>query len=205
MEKEYKGVKFHLLRRKEKHYSDSRINELIKWAGLFHEKGLAPLYEGGSYGNLSFRLDPGSNAFYITASHTALNSVLTEKDFVLVENCDPLNNQVFVQGEGEPSSETLLHYEVYNARPDIHSILHGHCEIIMQAVEQLGIIQTKKTVSYGTPDLASEVLKIVDRDNFLMIRDHGFLTLGESIDKAGKKTIKILTQAVIVNRKKEKK
>ena len=51
----YEGIKFDVVLENKTLPNHENIEELKKWCKEFHEKGLTPPYEGGSYGNLSFR------------------------------------------------------------------------------------------------------------------------------------------------------
>lgn len=192
MGSEYLGVKFRVFRQPGKKFQDDRIREMIKWAKIFHEEELAPLYEGGSYGNLSFRIISHELPFFITASHTALNSHLTAADFVQINNCDLEKNVVHTIGPGEPSSETMLHYALYKARNDINCILHGHCSEILAASHAENFIRTEQQADYGSVELVNEVLKIAEQENFLIMTGHGFLSLGKTIKQAGELALGVL-------------
>jgi L-fuculose-phosphate aldolase len=192
MGSDYSGVKFKVIQQSEDKIQDSRIQEMIKWAKVFHQKGLAPLYEGGSYGNLSFRIRNDELSFFITASHTALNAELTEANFVHVINCDLDNNSVYTIGPGEPSSETMLHFALYKAREDINCIMHGHCSEILAASREKGFTSTAKTAEYGTVELVNEVLKIADSEDFLIMTGHGFLALGKTLKETGQLALDVL-------------
>lgn len=76
----------------------------------------------GSSGNASVRIDaPGSpNAFLITPAGLPYPS-MTSDQLVAVDN--DLNP---IDGEGVPSSESLLHLAIYTARPDVNAVMHTH-------------------------------------------------------------------------------
>jgi ribulose-5-phosphate 4-epimerase/fuculose-1-phosphate aldolase len=181
---EYQGVKFQIVNLDSVKFRDTRIDKLIMLAKVFHEKGLAPPYEGGSYGNLSFRIHENDSPFFITASHTSLNSELNSDNFIQVNSCDLENNLVFTVGAGEPSSETLLHNAIYESRDDVNCILHGHCRQILLNSQKMNFPQTKNSASYGTINLVEEVLDIISDNNFVLMKDHGFLALGSTIEAA---------------------
>jgi len=198
---EYQGVKFRIIHQPETVKPDQRIKKMINWAQVFHDHNLAPAYEGGSFGNLSFRIEPEKNSFFITASHTALDYTLNFRNFIKVINCDPEINTVIVTGSGEPSSETLLHHAIYQARPDINCIMHGHCREILANWEYLKLPTTEKAVPYGTKELVQAVLKIINEGNFLIMKDHGFLSLGNTIADSGNRALKILNKCLKITNK----
>ncbi len=187
----YEGVKFKTEMIGKDLPCDPRLEKLKYWCKIFHEKGLAPPYKNGSYGNLSFRLKDG-NAFIVTASHTSLADCTTNDKFVKVSHVDLAKGVVYATGSRKPSSESMLHYAIYDARPDIQAIFHGHCEKISKNAEKLGIPITHKEEPYGTINLVKRVLEILDDSYFLEMRNHGFLSFGKSLDQAGNRALEFL-------------
>ena len=192
MAEEYSGVKFKTILNDAESPVDSRIDELRNWCRIFHEKNLAPPYNGGSYGNLSFRLKTGENKFIITGTCIGLKDTLTNDCFVKVTNCDIPNKLVYAEGKRHPSSESMLHFSIYNQRPEVNAIFHGHCKEILQSAKMLGIPETEKEESYGTIELVNSVLKITNKNNFICILNHGFVSLANSMNEAGEQCDKIL-------------
>lgn len=191
----YEGVKFKIIFLSDVAPSDKRIEELKYWCKQFHELNLAPPYEGGSAGNLSFRLYENKNEFIITGTQIGLKDKLSNDKFVTVRKCDIENHRVFVEGIKEPSSECFLHSAIYNNRSDINAIFHGHSEDILKNVKQLGIVQTKKEDRYGTLDLVDSALAILEDLDFFIIKNHGFVSLAMSIDEAGKRVMDVLKKS----------
>ncbi len=192
MPDKYKGIKFtvSLIERKRLDYKE--IDELIKWCRQFHELGLAPAYEGGSSGNLSFRI--GKN-FVITAAKTALGSI-TRNDFVEVVFCDMEKKQIAAIGLKEPSSETMLHSAIYKARPDVNAVFHGHDENVMKCLEELDIVATEEEKPYGTVELVEEVLKVLGNNYYVVMKNHGFIALGKTMEQAGENAIEMYKKSV---------
>ena len=191
MSEEYSGVKFKIILKDAELPVDSRIEELRYWCKIFHKKKLAPPYQGGSYGNLSFRLKSGENKFIITGTCIGLKEDLTDDCFVKVTNCDIPKVLIFAEGKRYPSSESMLHFSIYNQRPDVNAIFHGHCKEILQSAKILGIPETENEESYGTIELVNSVLKITDKNNFICIKNHGFISLANSMNEAGEKSLEI--------------
>jgi L-ribulose-5-phosphate 4-epimerase len=175
--------------------NDSRLKELKHWCSLFHRHGLAPLYEHGSFGNLSFRLQPGSNEFYITATNLKLKEDLSDDHFVKVTAVDLDKQLVRSEGSLAPSSESMLHYAIYNERKDVNAIFHGHNPIILKSGGQLNLPTTAQEEAYGSTALVESVLAILDQHNFIIMKDHGFLALGKTMDEAGGQALEILASS----------
>lgn len=196
MAKGYEGVKFRTEMKGTEVPSDSRLEKLSYWCKIFHDKNLAPPYEGGSYGNLSFRIKEGENSFIITASSSSLADSSSNDRFATVERVDLDKGIVYAFGKRKPSSEAILHWEIYNQRPFVNAIFHGHCEEISANVEKLGIIETKRKHPYGTLALVKSVIEVLGNHNFLEMKGHpGFLALGKTIDEAGELSLEMLKRA----------
>lgn len=189
----YSGVKFKTKILSNKIPKDSRIKDLKYWCKLFHEKELAPPYKGGSYGNLSFRLK--ENEFVITTANTSLSK--TEDDcFAKVDFCDFKRGIVNAHGPKNPSSESMVHYAIYKKRKDVNAVFHGHCDKILLNSKKLKIPETKKEEPYGTVELVDSILNILDDNNFLIMKNHGFLAFGKTIKEAGELTLNYLNQSI---------
>lgn len=188
----YQGVKFTTTMCGDTVPQDHRLNELKRWCTFYHRHHLAPPYPGGSYGNLSFRQRPDADSFIITGTCMGLKENLQDHQFVLVERCDMNRRIVFARGCRKPSSESMLHYAIYQQRPDVHAIFHGHGEIIMNNAEVLGFPITHHALPYGTPELVNSVLEVLEDHHLVIMRDHGFLILGSSLQDAGNRTEQIL-------------
>ena len=194
--KGYSGVKFRVEFVGKEAPQGPRISELKNWCKAFHEKNLAPPYPGGSYGNLSFRLEQGKSEFLITGSRIGLKDKLQDSCFVKVISCDFGKKVVFAKGEREPSSESMLHFAIYEKRQDVNAIFHGHCQEILDKAGELGIVETEKEEEYGTMELVQRVLDVLGENNFLMMKSHGFISLGKTMQDAGELSLKMLEKSL---------
>jgi len=168
---------------------DHRITDIRYWAKIFNIKNLAPMINGVSCGNFSFRVRPNSNEFIITASQMGYDKPLPDNGFVLVKDCDFENGIVTAVGEREPSSESMLHFAIYQARPEVNVIFHGHSPEILANSKKLNLVETLTQEPYGTAALADSVLKVLENNNFVVMTGHGFVSLGKTIAEAGKGAI----------------
>lgn len=172
--------------------NDIRLADLRNWGKIFYEKNLAPIVNGVSCGNLSFRKRPGQLEFVITGSQLGFNKELGDGAFVEVLDCDFSKKNVSVIGQIEPSSESMLHFAIYKRRSKVNCIFHGHSPEILSKSNLLELPTTKMVAPYGSIELAESVLEILEDNNFIILKDHGFIALGESIAAAGELTLKIL-------------
>jgi len=193
MEK-YSGIKFQVIFLKETVLYFPQIDDLKKWGKRLSELGFIQHYKNetepnrlSSAGNLSFRYD---NRFIITASYSDLGD-LRDEDFVEVEKVDLQQKKIYINGFRDPSSETMLHYAIYQKRNDINAIFHGHSTKLLDSYTKLGLKSTLYETHYGSLKLINSVIEVLGDENFLIIKNHGFLSFGTSIDNAGKKVLDI--------------
>lgn len=187
----YHGVKFEVKAVDKNIPSGSRLKELKYWCRKFHDCNLAPAYKGGSYGNLSFRIRKGGNEFIITGSKIGLKDSLSDKCFVRVLKADLDKGVVYSRGAKEPSSESMLHYAIYKKRADVNAIFHGHCREILCSAGRLNMRQTRKKEPYGTLRLVNSVLESLGKEDFIIMKGHGFISMGKTMAQAGKRAINI--------------
>lgn len=193
MEEHFSAVKFKTVFTGGTPPADSRIAELKHWCRIFHERSLARPHKRGSYGNLSFRDSDGS--FIITASGVRFDGDWVENPFVRVVHCDLENQTVHAQGTREPSSESLLHFSIYAARPEINAVFHGHSRSILERAQGLGLTQTLTEEPYGSVSLARSIVEVLKGNLFIVIRAHGFVSLGSNMKDAGELACSVQNRA----------
>ncbi|MDP3244824.1 MAG: class II aldolase/adducin family protein [bacterium] len=86
----------------------------------------------------------------------------------------------------------MLHAVIYQTRPEVGAIFHGHCQEILSAAGKLGLKETRQEESYGSRELIKRVLEVLGKDDFIVMKNHGFLSLGQNMDEAGQKALSIL-------------
>lgn len=186
---EWKGVKFRTVFLKKDIPQDVRLDDLKYWISRYGFYDLCQPFAGRSYGNMSFRIKEGSNEFIITSTGQGFREDIKDDKFVKVVKCDLDKNKVEVEGLEIPSSETFSHYVVYKNMPEINAVFHGHCTQLVCSVD-LGFKSTESEKPYGTAEIAREVEKVLGKENFIVMKGHGFLALGKDIDEAGKITLR---------------
>ncbi len=172
--------------------SDAKIEELKEWCERFQKNGLTPEIEGNYTGNLSFRSEEG---FIITASGLKNKENLSSDCFVYVKSYDEQSNTVYVEGKRQPSSEAVMHFLIYKAREEINAIFHGHNEAIIMNAEKFKLPVTEKEHEPGSIELAKEVLRALGDRNLIVIKNHGFISLGKTMKEAGKQALATLRRS----------
>ena len=122
--------------------SDEKLSQLIiQWERLFHDMGRSLSYGAGSHGNLSIQTKEGC---FISATQTFLGAI-TELQFVQIIGCDMGASPSVVRYKGEvrPSTDSLIHWQVYQARPGVACVLHAHDAQVLRVAECLGLPQKK--------------------------------------------------------------
>ncbi len=193
MSEGYAGVKFTTVYKQKAAPQHPDLGILKDWCRIFHDKGLAPPYPGGSYGNLSFRTQ--RNSFIITGTCIGLKDTLGDDCFVEIHDCNTTAKEILITGIRPPSSETFMHFTIYQNRPDVQAIFHGHNQQITDNAASLNIPETASEVPYGTVELAESVLTILPGNDFLVIKKHGFVSMAASMALAGQQANDWLTKA----------
>ncbi len=192
----YTGVKFKTVHLSTKSPLDKLIYELIFWANFMSQNNMTPPNQGGSAGNLSFRCTKAKNQFIITATASDLGLLINNSKFIKVVACNYKSMTVEVEGLFEPSSESFLHHKIYEKRPEINAILHGHWPELLKNTENMNLPETKQEKPYGSMELVKEMEKIIDKANFIVLKNHGFLSLGKNIDQAGEQIMSIQKELI---------
>ena len=91
--------------------------DILYWSKRIYQKGMSP----ATSGNISVRTDKG---ILISSSGVCLND-LDEADVVLIDFDGNL-----LEGDKKPSSEKILHAQIYDLRDDVNAIIHSHCQYI---------------------------------------------------------------------------
>jgi len=157
-------------------------------------------YEGIGFGNISRRVNyPGaSHAFVISGTQTGQLQQMDAEHYALVTDCDPQRNWLQAQGPVKPSSEAMTHAVIYHRVPQAQAVVHVHSPELWHHAPQIGLAVTNPAVGYGTPQMATEIERIIDaglpRGNTISMGGHedGVITWGESLDAAGNEVLMLL-------------
>ncbi len=174
--------------------------EVLGAAKSISEKGLV----AGASGNVSLRLTPDGEQelLAITPSGKGYDT-LTLDDIQVIDF-----EGKTVEGKLAPSSEMLLHIEIYKARKDIKAMVHTHSVFAsIMAVARLeippildeqviltgGEVKVAEYAPPGGKDLARNALAALENRNAVILANHGMVGTGKSMQEA-------LTVAEVVER-----
>lgn len=159
--------------------------QLIDTARAFAPHGLGV----GSSGNVSARVEGG---FLITPSAMAYNQCIPE-DIVFVDMSGGPH------GTRKPSSEWLFHLAIYAARKDVNAVVHTHapaCTALaclhkkipafhyMVAIAGGSDIPCAPYATFGTQELADNVVEALQKRNACLLANHGMICLGDDLQQA---------------------
>ena len=183
--------------------TDGRLEELKTWCAEFHKRNFAPPYGEFSQGNLSFRIRPGEMAFIVSGSQVGWKDRLTDDRFVTVHGCDLEKGAVSASGTRDPSSESMLHFAIYRARKDVQAVFHGHSREILRCVDRPpDIPETREKHSYGSLELVQSVIEVLGNADFVIMTRHGFISLGKTMEEAGRRAIEVHHRCLSQGKKK---
>lgn len=166
--------------------------EMVRVGRLLWERG----YVAATDGNLSARL--GTDRLLVTPSGVS-KGFLSERELVVMS----LEGERQARGPssaggrgGRPSSEILMHLEVYRQRPDVRAVVHAHPPVAVafsiagvslarcvlpEVIVTLGGIPTTEYATPGTPEVAESIRQALRCYDALVLAHHGSLTVGKSL------------------------
>lgn len=161
---------------------------LDHWVLLLSQLGLSPIHSSGAYGNQSFRTS--GNSFIITRAGMFPTNRFDPANYTLVQSFNRKDCSFTTKGASPPSSESFLHQLIYEQHQDIQAIFHGHSELLNRWAGQLDVAVTDRFYDYGTIELAESALTVMQKGcSFFILKDHGFVSVGKTLDEAGKQAL----------------
>jgi L-fuculose-phosphate aldolase len=104
-----------------------------------------------------------------------------------------------LEGERDPSSEILMHLEVYRQRVDVQAVVHAHPPtatgfavagipldkaVLAEVVTTLGSIPIAEYATPSTQELPDAVRKYIKAHDGMLLANHGALTVGTDLFSA---------------------
>jgi L-fuculose-phosphate aldolase len=148
----------------------------------------ARAYTASNDGNISVRL--GGDRLLMTPK-SVCKGFMTP-DMMCVTDLDGRK----LQGDRDPSSEMLMHLEVYRQRPDVQAVVHAHPPIatgfavagiplnravLAEVLTTLGSIPIAEYATPSTKELPEAVRKYIRAHDGMLLANHGALTVGADL------------------------
>lgn len=160
---------------------DACVPALVAQAQRFAARGFTPSYGPGDHGNMSCRTKQG---MIITARESS-KAQLRPEDFVSVIGCEARRPKPVMRCQGRrlPSTDAWLHWRIYAARPEVEAILHGHDTVALRLARALALPVTSISAAQPSVGLVEEATLLAMEHEYVLLRDHGFLAVGSSLEE----------------------
>jgi len=148
-------------------------------------------YTASNDGNISVRL--GADRLLMTPK-SVCKGFMTP-DMMCITDLDGRK----LQGDRDPSSEMLMHLEVYRQRPDVQAVVHAHPPtatgfavagipldraVLAEVLTTLGSIPIAEYATPSTRELPEAVRKYIKAHDGMLLANHGALTVGGDLYSA---------------------
>ncbi len=132
-------------------------------------------------GNLSIRYTDG---LIISASGCNLGRI-EQDELIFVEHCDAETKRVLYRGPIKPSSESIMHWLIYEDRQDAQAIIHAHDEFATLPELLAGQVEeSKREEPYGTIELARMAIETFQRaERIIVLKNHGYIAIGPDLER----------------------
>src|SRR5580693_7517734 len=142
-------------------------------------------YTASNDGNVSVRLGAGR----LLMTPKGVCKGFMTPDMMCITDLDGQK----LQGDRDPSSEMLMHLEVYRQRPDVHAVVHAHPPtatgfavagipldraVLAEVLTTLGSIPIAEYATPSTGELPEAVRKYIKAHDGMLLANHGALTVG---------------------------
>src|SRR3954451_16860551 len=168
--------------------SEPRLrDEIIEVGRRLYARG----YTASNDGNISVRLDGGR---LLMTPKSVCKGFMTP-DMMCITDLEGRK----LQGDRDPSSEALMHLEVYRQRPDVRAVVHAHPPIatgfavagipldrpvLAEVLTTLGSIPIAAYATPSTKELPEAVRQYIKAHDGMLLANHGALTVGADLFSA---------------------
>jgi len=163
-------------------------SEIIQCIISLYQRGLVT----GIGGNISARVEPGANEFWITPSGL-YKPRLRPEDLIKMD----LDGNT-LEGIFKPSNEWYFHVAIYKRRADVNAVIHTHSPvatglalagerikpITVEAALMLTRVPIVPFVYPGTKELGETVGEHIMGNRLLMLQNHGVIGVGYDLIEA---------------------
>lgn len=161
--------------------------EIVEAGKRVYDRG----YVASNDGNISARID--DERILITPTGVS-KGFMKPEDLLIVDMSGKL-----LSGKKKQSSESNMHIQIYNDRPDVMSVCHSHPPyatgfavagipldrmLLPEVIITLGTIPMVEYGTTGTEELYGMISKYVKDYDAFLLANHGALTVGNSVTNA---------------------
>ncbi|MBN1298411.1 MAG: class II aldolase/adducin family protein, partial [Actinobacteria bacterium] len=162
-------------------------NDIIDICKRVHANG----WVAANDGNISIKISPNT----VLCTPTGMSKGYMRTDQLIKVDMD--GNKI--EGSLEPSSEILMHLDVYKNKEGINSVVHAHppfatgfavagvdldqC-IMPEIIIGLGSIPTAKFGTPSTMEIPESIRPFLKEHNVFLLENHGALSLGQDVFQA---------------------
>ena len=157
----------------------------------------------GSNGNVSVRRTSG---FVVTATQLPSKHNLAPEDCVHLETC--ANGEARFHGSKLPSSESIMHWHLFETFPAIQAIVHVHESNALLYSEpnrtrwaELGIVESAQDIGGGTIEVGRATAEaFTTESSYVILKNHrpdwdpgrtGTVVMGRTLEEAVNSALKI--------------
>jgi L-fuculose-phosphate aldolase len=148
-------------------------------------------YTASNDGNISVRLDAGR---LLMTPKSVCKGFMTP-EMMCITDLDGRK----LAGDRDPSSEALMHLEVYRQRPDVAAVVHAHPPIatgfavagipldrpvLAEVLTTLGSVPIAEYATPSTKELPEAIRKYIKAHDGMLLANHGALTVGTDLFSA---------------------
>jgi ribulose-5-phosphate 4-epimerase/fuculose-1-phosphate aldolase len=175
----YIGIKFEAIQRSEE--LPCETTDLYRVFKRTCDRLKAHNMTAANAGNLSIRYTDG---LIISASGCNLGRI-EQDELIFVEHCDAGTKRVLYRGPIKPSSESIMHWLIYEDRQDAQAIIHAHDEFATRPELLAGAVEeSKHEKPYGTIELARMAIETFQRaERIIVLKNHGYIAIGPDLDR----------------------
>jgi ribulose-5-phosphate 4-epimerase/fuculose-1-phosphate aldolase len=149
---------------------DKYAQEFIDAGKLVGDSGLSV----GSGGNFSIKVPGG---MLVTSTGSKLDN-LHPDEVIFVPEAN--SEKVYFVGSKGPSSESVNHWTIYQAMPEVKAVAH----VNVGSKDSKNIPSTPEEIPYGTIELGLAMVPLFKNSNAVFLKDHGVFTIGQSLKEA---------------------
>jgi len=167
--------------------ADALRADIVKVGRRMYARG----YTASNDGNISVRI--GENRLLMTPKSVCKGFMTPE--MMCITDLDGRK----LEGDRDPSSEMLMHLEVYRQRPDVHAVVHAHPPtatgfavagialdkaVLAEVLTTLGSIPIARYATPSTSELPAAVRQYIKAHDGMLLANHGALTVGADLFSA---------------------